>query len=47
MDFVEGQNLRDFVKVRKKLPVADCVRLMIDVMAGSPTPPSKGSSTAT
>jgi serine/threonine-protein kinase len=34
MDFVEGQNLRDFVKVRGKLPVADCVRLMIDVMAG-------------
>jgi serine/threonine-protein kinase len=34
MDFVEGQNLRDFVKVRRKLPVADCTRLMIDVMAG-------------
>jgi serine/threonine-protein kinase len=34
MDFVEGQNLRDFVKVRKKLPVADCVRLMVDIMAG-------------
>lgn len=34
MDFVEGQNLRDFVKVRKKLPVADCTRLMIDVMSG-------------
>jgi serine/threonine-protein kinase len=34
MDFVEGQNLREFVKVRKKLDVADATRLMVDVMAG-------------
>ncbi|MFO0901972.1 MAG: protein kinase [Pirellulales bacterium] len=34
MDFVEGQNLREFVKVRKKLDVADATRLMVDIMAG-------------
>ncbi|HND52588.1 MAG TPA: protein kinase, partial [Pirellulaceae bacterium] len=34
MDFVEGQNLREFVKVRKKLPVADAVKLMTDIVAG-------------
>ena len=34
MDFVEGQNLREFVKVRKKLDVPDATRLMIDVMSG-------------
>jgi serine/threonine protein kinase len=34
MDFVEGQNLREFVKVRKKLEVADATRLMIDILAG-------------
>lgn len=34
MDFVEGQNLREFVKVRKKLDVSDAVRLMVDIMSG-------------
>ncbi|MFO0868728.1 MAG: protein kinase [Pirellulales bacterium] len=34
MDFVEGQNLREFVKVRRKLDVPDAVRLMVDIMSG-------------
>ena len=34
MDFVEGQSLRDFVKVRKKLDVDMSTRLISDVAAG-------------
>jgi len=34
MDFVEGQNLREFMKVRKQLPPADAFGLVIDVLAG-------------
>ncbi len=34
MDFIEGQNLRDFIKVRKKLDVVVALRLMADVLAG-------------
>lgn len=34
MDFIEGQNLREFVKIRKKLDASQSVRLMADVCAG-------------
>lgn len=34
MDFVEGGNLRDFLKIRGKLSPAEATRLMTDVVAG-------------
>jgi eukaryotic-like serine/threonine-protein kinase len=34
MDFVEGRNLREFIKIRKKFEAAEATRLMIDVAAG-------------
>jgi serine/threonine protein kinase/CheY-like chemotaxis protein len=34
MEFVEGQNLREFVKVRRKLHPIEATRLMIDVASG-------------
>ena len=34
MEFVEGQSLRDFVKVRKKLEPLEATRLAIDIAAG-------------
>jgi eukaryotic-like serine/threonine-protein kinase len=34
MEFVEGRNLRDFVKVRKKLDPLDATRLMLDIADG-------------
>lgn len=34
MDFVEGQNLRDFVKTRGKLTVPDALTLITDIAAG-------------
>jgi serine/threonine protein kinase len=34
MEFVEGQNLRDFLKVRKKFSVLESLRLLIDVASG-------------
>lgn len=34
MDFVEGQNLRDFIKVRKHLELMVSLRLLSDVLAG-------------
>lgn len=34
MDFVEGQNLRDFVKTRGKLSVTDALSLITDIVAG-------------
>lgn len=34
MDFVEGQNLRDFVKMRGKLTIPESVRLITDVANG-------------
>ena len=34
MDFVEGQNLRDFIKVRKSLEQTVALRLIGDVLAG-------------
>lgn len=34
MEFIEGQNLREFVKVRGKLEPAEATRLMIDVANG-------------
>jgi tRNA A-37 threonylcarbamoyl transferase component Bud32 len=34
MEFVEGQNLRDFVKMRGKLEVAEALRIIADVASG-------------
>ncbi|HEV7224431.1 MAG TPA: serine/threonine-protein kinase, partial [Pirellulales bacterium] len=34
MEFIEGRNLREFVKIRKKLDPAEATRLMIDVASG-------------
>ena len=34
MDFVEGQNLRDFIKIHKKLELLTALRLTADVLAG-------------
>lgn len=34
MEFVEGQNLREFVKIRRKLDPADATKLMIDMTEG-------------
>jgi serine/threonine-protein kinase len=34
MEFVEGRNLREFVKIRKRIEPAEAVRLMADITAG-------------
>lgn len=34
MEFVEGQNLRDFIQVRKKLSITDAVSITTDITAG-------------
>lgn len=34
MEFVEGQNLREFLKVRKKFPPLESMRLGVDIIAG-------------
>ena len=34
MEFVEGQNLRDFMKVRKRLPIPDAISIATDITAG-------------
>ncbi|MCC6123696.1 MAG: protein kinase [Pirellulales bacterium] len=34
MEFIEGQNLRDFVKIRKKLIPLEATRLMVDITDG-------------
>ena len=34
MEFVEGRNLREFLKIRKKLDPAEATRLMIDITSG-------------
>ena len=34
MEFVEGQNLRDFVAVRKKLSIKDAINITTDITAG-------------
>jgi eukaryotic-like serine/threonine-protein kinase len=34
MEFVEGRNLREFVKIRKKLEPSEATRLMIDIASG-------------
>jgi serine/threonine-protein kinase len=34
MDFIEGRNLRDFVRVRKKLSAEEALRFSIDIAAG-------------
>jgi eukaryotic-like serine/threonine-protein kinase len=34
MEFIEGQNLRDFVKIRKKLLPVEATRLMLDITDG-------------
>lgn len=42
MDFVEGQNLRDFVKVRGKLSIEDSIRVASDIAAGLDYASAKG-----
>ena len=34
MDFIEGRNLREFIKIRKKFSAAEATRLVIDVASG-------------
>ncbi len=34
MDFIEGRNLREFIKIRKKFDPADATRMVADVAAG-------------
>lgn len=34
MEFVEGRNLREFVKVRKKVDSAEATRIMVEIAAG-------------
>lgn len=34
MEFVEGQNLREFVRMRKKLTPVESLRLAVDILAG-------------
>ncbi|HXT58553.1 MAG TPA: serine/threonine-protein kinase, partial [Pirellulales bacterium] len=34
MEFIEGRNLREFLKIRKKLDPAEATRLMIDIASG-------------
>ena len=34
MEFIEGRNLRDFVKIRKKLHPLEATRLMLDIIEG-------------
>jgi serine/threonine-protein kinase len=34
MEFVEGRNLREFIRVRKKLDAVEAMRLIVDVLAG-------------
>jgi eukaryotic-like serine/threonine-protein kinase len=42
MEFVEGQNLRDFLKVRKKFDVLESLRLLSDIVSGLDYALSKG-----
>ena len=42
MEFVEGQNLRDFVQVRRKLSVPDAVSITTDITAGLAYAAEKG-----
>jgi serine/threonine protein kinase len=34
MEFIEGQTLRDFIRIRKQVAAADAVRLMLDIVRG-------------
>jgi len=34
MDFIEGRNLREFIKIRKKFDPSEATRLVIDIAAG-------------
>ena len=34
MEFIEGQTLRDFIRIRKHVAPADAVRLMVDIVRG-------------
>ena len=34
MEFIEGQTLRDFIRIRKQLAPIDAVRLMVDIVRG-------------
>ncbi|MFV1966260.1 MAG: protein kinase [Pirellulaceae bacterium] len=42
MEFVEGQNLRDFVRVRKRFDVNNSLRILIDIVSGLEYALSKG-----
>ena len=42
MEFVEGQNLRDFLKVRKRFEVPESLRLLSDIVSGLEYALSKG-----
>ena len=42
MEFVEGQNLRDFVQVRRKLSIPDAVNITTDITAGLAYAAEKG-----
>lgn len=42
MDFVEGQNLREFARVRKKLPLGDSLRIGADIANGLAYASQKG-----
>lgn len=42
MDFIEGQNLRDFIKIRKRLDLLVSLHLTADVLAGLEYALSKG-----
>ncbi len=42
MDFIEGQNLRDFIKIRSRLDVDRALRLMQDILSGLDYALSKG-----
>ena len=42
MEFVEGQNLRDFVQVRRKLSIPDAISITTDITAGLAYAAEKG-----
>src|SRR4029079_8109624 len=44
MEFVEGRNLREMVKVRKKLTPAESMRIIVDVLTGLAYAAEKGMS---
>jgi serine/threonine-protein kinase len=42
MEFVEGRNLREFLRVRKKLEPVEAMRLMVDMLAGLASASERG-----